>query len=48
VILRQTRVGQVVERIKLSKLLKGARSLNSGALGTALPTLQSGDVLLIP
>lgn len=48
VILRQTRSGQVVERIKLSKLLKGARSLDSGALGTPLPTLQSGDVLLIP
>ncbi|WP_231958049.1 polysaccharide biosynthesis/export family protein [Novosphingobium resinovorum] len=48
VILRQTRNGQVVERIQLSKLLKGARSLNSGALGTPLPTLQSGDVLLIP
>lgn len=48
VILRQTRAGQVVERIQLSKLLKGARSLNSGALGTPLPTLQSGDVLLIP
>ncbi|MFT4055594.1 MAG: polysaccharide biosynthesis/export family protein [Novosphingobium sp.] len=48
VILRQTRAGQVVERIQLSKLLKGARSLNSGALGKPLPTLQSGDVLLIP
>lgn len=48
VILRQTRNGQVVERIKLSNLLKGARSLNPGALGTPLPTLQSGDVLLIP
>ncbi|WP_245892527.1 polysaccharide biosynthesis/export family protein [Novosphingobium guangzhouense] len=48
VILRQTRGGQIVERIKLSNLLKGARSLNPGALGTPLPTLQSGDVLLVP
>lgn len=48
VILRQTRNGQVVERVRLSSLLKGARSLQSGALATPLPTLQSGDVLLIP
>lgn len=48
VILRQTKAGQVVEPIQLSRLLKGARSLNSGALAAPLPTLASGDVLLIP
>ncbi|MEE4453628.1 polysaccharide biosynthesis/export family protein [Novosphingobium resinovorum] len=48
VILRQTPAGQVVERIRLGSLLKGARSLKAGALSTPLPTLSSGDVLLIP
>lgn len=48
VIMRQTPTGQVMERVRLSKLLKGSRSLDTGALATPLPTLQSGDVLLIP
>lgn len=48
VILRQTPQGQVVERVRLSKLLKGGRSLDTGALSTPLPTLASGDVLVIP
>lgn len=48
VILRQTPQGQVVEPVRLSKLLKGGRSLDAGALSTPLPTLASGDVLVIP
>ncbi|HUD30541.1 MAG TPA: polysaccharide biosynthesis/export family protein [Novosphingobium sp.] len=48
VILRQTPQGQVVEPVRLSRLLKGARALDAGALATPLPTLASGDVLVIP
>jgi polysaccharide export outer membrane protein len=48
VILRQTPQGQVVEPVRLSKLLKGGRSLEAGVLSTPLPTLASGDVLVIP
>jgi len=48
VILRQTPRGQVVEPVQLNKLLKGGRALEAGALDEALPTLSSGDVLVIP
>lgn len=48
VILRQTPTGQVVEPVALAKVLKGRRQLGAGALVTALPTLRSGDVLVIP
>lgn len=48
VILRQTPGGQVVEPVKLAKVLKGARSLDAGALSAPLPTLRSGDVLVVP
>jgi polysaccharide export outer membrane protein len=48
VILRQTPTGQVVEPVALAKVLKGRRQLDAGALVTALPTLRSGDVLVIP
>lgn len=48
VILRQTPHGEVVERVALNKLLKGGRALDAGTLGTPLPTLASGDVLVIP
>jgi polysaccharide export outer membrane protein len=48
VILRQTAAGQLVEPVKLAALLKGGRKLDKGALQTALPTLSSGDVLVIP
>jgi polysaccharide biosynthesis/export protein len=48
VILRQTSAGQVVEPVHLRRLLKGARKLEAGALGKPLPTLSSGDVLVIP
>ncbi|MET0179150.1 MAG: SLBB domain-containing protein, partial [Novosphingobium sp.] len=48
VILRQTPAGQVVEPVHLARLLKGARKLDAGALGKPLPTLSSGDVLVVP
>ncbi|MET0251553.1 MAG: polysaccharide biosynthesis/export family protein [Novosphingobium sp.] len=48
VILRQTASGQTVEPVKLARLLKGGRKLDAGTLPTALPTLSSGDVLVIP
>jgi len=48
VILRQTPTGQIVEPVELKKLLRGGRSLESGALSEPLPTLATGDVLVIP
>jgi polysaccharide export outer membrane protein len=49
VILRQSADGsQVVEPVKLTTVLKGRRALRAGALANALPTLGSGDVLVIP
>lgn len=49
VILRQADNGsQVVEPVKLTTVLKGRRALSAGALPAALPTLNSGDVLVIP
>ena len=48
VILRQTPNGQIVEPVELKKLLRGGRSLESGALSEPLPTLATGDVLAIP
>jgi polysaccharide export outer membrane protein len=38
----------VVEPVKLTTVLKGRRALRAGALANALPTLGSGDVLVIP
>ncbi|UVO51473.1 polysaccharide biosynthesis/export family protein [Sphingomonas sp. SUN019] len=48
VILRQTPNGQVVEPVKLARVLKGQRRLEAGALTQPLPILRSGDVLVIP
>lgn len=48
VIMRQTAAGQTVERINLSDVLKGARSLKAGPQGDALPMLGAGDVLVVP
>ncbi|WP_395397402.1 polysaccharide biosynthesis/export family protein [Novosphingobium sp. BL-8A] len=48
VILRQTPHGEVVEPVALNKLLKGRRALEAGTLDKPLPTLSSGDVLVIP
>ncbi len=48
VILRQTPHGEVVEPVALNKLLKGRRALEAGTLAKPLPTLSSGDVLVIP
>jgi polysaccharide export outer membrane protein len=48
VILRQTPQGQIVEPVQLKRLLKGGRSLDPGNLAKPLPTLASGDVLVIP
>lgn len=48
VVLRQTSRGQAVERVALNRLLKGGRVLNAGTLAQALPTLSSGDVLVVP
>lgn len=49
VILRQQANGsQTVEPVKLHTVLKGHRALSAGVLNNALPTLSSGDVLVIP
>jgi polysaccharide export outer membrane protein len=48
VILRQGVQGQVVEPVQLHRLLKGGRALELGKLSQSLPTLSSGDVLVIP
>jgi polysaccharide export outer membrane protein len=48
VILRQTPQGQSVERVRLSEILKGSRGLSTGPQEKPLPTLGSGDVLVIP
>ncbi|TCM20824.1 polysaccharide export outer membrane protein [Novosphingobium sp. PhB165] len=48
VILRQTPRGEVVEPVALNKLLKGGRAMEAGKLAKPLPTLSSGDVLVIP
>lgn len=49
VILRQAENGsQIVEPVQLTTVLKGRRALSAGALPAALPTLSSGDVLVIP
>lgn len=49
VILRQRPDGsQIVEPVELTTVLKGRRALSAGALERALPTLGSGDVLVIP
>lgn len=48
VILRQTAQGQVVERVRLATVLKGGRGLPTGKLANPLPTLRSGDTLVIP
>ena len=49
VILRQADNGsQIVEPVQLTTVLKGRRALSAGALPAALPTLSSGDVLVIP
>lgn len=49
VILRQQPDGsQFVQPVELHTLLKGSRALSPGALEDALPTLSSGDVLVIP
>lgn len=48
VILRKTAQGQVVERVRLSAVLRGSHGVDAGALPVALPVLRSGDVLVIP
>lgn len=48
VILRQTPSGQSVERVRLAEVLKGGRGLSNGPQASPLPTLGSGDVLVIP
>jgi polysaccharide biosynthesis/export protein len=48
VILRQTPTGQSVERVRLAEVLKGSRGLANGPQVSPLPTLGSGDVLVIP
>lgn len=48
VILRQTAQGQTVERLRLSRILKGGRAMDAGRLATPLPVLGAGDVLVIP
>lgn len=48
IILRQTDQGQIVERVRLSALLKGARGVDQGRLAMPLPVLDAGDVLVIP
>lgn len=48
VILRQTPQGQVVERVRIARILKGSRRLDAGALPETIPVLKSGDTLVIP
>lgn len=48
IILRQTAQGQSVERVRLSEVLKGSRGLRTGPQASPLPTMGSGDVLVIP
>lgn len=48
IILRQGAPEQVVEPVQLNRLLKGGRALELGKLSRSLPTLSSGDVLVIP
>jgi polysaccharide export outer membrane protein len=48
IILRQTAQGQSVERVRLSDVLRGSRGLSAGPQAIPLPTLGSGDVLVIP
>lgn len=48
VILRKTANGETVEPVQIARLLKGARTMRSGALATPLPVLLSGDVLVVP
>lgn len=48
VILRQMGDRQVVEPAKLSRVLKGGKSLSAGALADPLPMMRSGDVLVVP
>ncbi|WP_235037584.1 MULTISPECIES: polysaccharide biosynthesis/export family protein [unclassified Novosphingobium] len=48
IILRQTAQGQTVEPVRLSRVLKGARKMDSGRLTVPLPVLGAGDVLVIP
>lgn len=40
--------GQTVEPVRLNTVLKGGRALSAGRSGSPLPTLSSGDVLVIP
>lgn len=48
IILRQTAQGQIVERLRLSAVLKGARGIGQGHLAEPLPVLGVGDVLVVP
>ncbi|MCL6730107.1 polysaccharide biosynthesis/export family protein [Sphingomonas hankyongi] len=48
VILRETRNGQTAERVSLSDVLRGARGIEPGEQARPIPTLRSGDVLVIP
>ncbi|KMS56395.1 sugar transporter [Novosphingobium barchaimii LL02] len=48
IILRQTAQGQTVEPVRLSRVLKGARKMDTGRLDVPLPVLGAGDVLVIP
>lgn len=48
VILRETASGQTVERVSLSKVLKGAKALSPGEQARPIPMLRSGDVLVVP
>jgi len=48
IILRQTAQGQVIERLRLAEVLKGARGVDQGELPAPLPILGVGDVLVVP
>ncbi|WP_162888094.1 polysaccharide biosynthesis/export family protein [Sphingomonas mesophila] len=48
VILRETSTGQTAERVDLSEVMKGARSMGAGKVPQTIPILRSGDVLVIP
>lgn len=48
VIMHRMPSGETVQRVDLSDVLKGGRSLKSGPQTKVLPTLASGDVLVVP
>ena len=47
-LLRESPAGQIVQRVRLGDLLRGARRVNEGVALPELAAMKSGDVLVIP